>query len=44
MTLKDRLAQHEVLETKRLRLRPVGMDDLEDMYELRPSVYLLLRR
>lgn len=33
MTLKDRLAQHEVLETKRLRLRPVSMDDLEDMYE-----------
>ncbi|HFU4011829.1 TPA: GNAT family N-acetyltransferase [Streptococcus suis] len=33
MTLKDRLAQHEFLETNRLRLRPVGMADLEDMYE-----------
>ncbi|HFH9837032.1 TPA: GNAT family N-acetyltransferase [Streptococcus suis] len=33
MTLKDKLAKHSVLETKRLRLRPVSMDDLEYMYE-----------
>lgn len=33
MTLKDKLAKYTVLETKRLRLRPVSMDDLEDMYE-----------
>ncbi|HEL2057867.1 TPA: GNAT family N-acetyltransferase [Streptococcus suis] len=33
MSLKDRLARYAVLETKRLRLRPVSMEDLEDMYE-----------
>ncbi|MBO4108133.1 GNAT family N-acetyltransferase [Streptococcus suis] len=33
MSLKDKLAKYSVLETKRLRLRPVGMVDLEDMYE-----------